>query len=185
MFFFTENNTNINFKPISIETAYLLILKDDLDNAHNIFKSIDSPRAQWGIVLIDILKGYTENYPSYFDIRNFLEIDIDFLLKNDKINYVEQLLGAIDFFTGINQETYKFVARVMFENKLYNIAKKYLDKSKSIYYKDPELHFMYAKYFLYTHESTYAKYHIDECLKILPDYYPAKKLKNEIENLSF
>lgn len=183
MFFFTENNTEFDFKPISIECAYLLILKDDLVGALNIFRQIDSPRALWGRVLVEILKGYTENYPSYFDIRNFLEIDMDFFLKNNKINYVEQLLGAIDFFEEINQEAYKFVARVMIENKLYNVAKKYLDKSKSVYYKDPELHFIYAKYYLYTHEITCAKYHIDECLKILPDYYPAKCLKSEIENL--
>lgn len=183
MFFFAENNTEFDFKPISVECAYLLILNEDLDSAYGIFKLIDSPRGHWGMVLVEILKGYTENYPSYFDIRNFLEIDIDFFLKNKKIDYVEQLLGAIDFFAEINQEAYKFVARVMIENKLYNVAKKYLDKSKSVYYKDPELHFMYAKYFLYTHENTYAKYHINECLKILPDYYPAKYLKKEIENL--
>ena len=37
---------------------------------------------------------------------------------------------------------------------------------------------MYAKYFINTHEYSYANYHIDECLKILPDYYPAKKIKS-------
>ncbi len=184
MFFFSENNTDLTFKPVSIECAYLLIINDDLDGALKIFEAIDSPRALWGQVLIGILKGYTEIFPTYFSIRNFLEIDLDFLLKNNKIEYVEQVLGAIDFFAEMNQESYKFTARAMYENKLYNAAKKYLDKSKAVFYKDPELHFMYAKYFINTHEYTYANYHIDECLRILPDYYPAKKLKSEIiENL--
>lgn len=180
MFFFSENNTDLTFKPISLECAYLLILQNDLEGASKIFRTIDSPRGKWGQLLIEILNGYTEVVPTYFAIRNFLEIDLDFLLKNNKINYVEQLLGAIDFFAEINQESYKFVARVMYENKLYNAAKKYLDKSKNVFYKDPELHFMYAKYFINSREYTYANYHIDECLKILPDYYPAKKLKTEI-----
>ncbi len=180
MFFFSENNTVLTFKPISLECAYLLIIKDDLPGALKIFETIDSPRGKWGIFLINILNGYTEVFPSYFDIRNFLEIDLDFLIKNEKIDYVEQLLGAIDFLAEINQEAYKFTARVMYENKLFNASKKYLDKSKNIFYKDPELHFMYAKYFINTHEYSYANYHIDECLKILPDYYPAKKLKAEV-----
>lgn len=180
MFFFSEKNNDLTFKPISLECAYLLIIKDDLAGALKIFEALDSPRAKWGKILVEILKGYTEEFPSYFAIRNFLEIDLDFLLKNQKIDYVEQLLGALDFFAEINQESYKFAARVMFENKLFNASKKYLDKSKFIFYKDPELHFMYAKYFLHTHEYSQANYYIDECLKILPDYYPAKKLKNEI-----
>lgn len=180
MFFFTENNTDLTFKPISLECAYLLIIKNDLDGAQKVFASIDSPRGKWGKVLVNLLKGYTEEFPSYFEIRNFLEIDLDFLLKNNKIEYVEQLLGAIDFLAEINQEAYKFTARVMYENKLFQAAKKYLDKSKNVFYKDPELHFMYAKYFIHTREYSQANYHIDECLKILPDYFPAKKIKSEI-----
>lgn len=179
MFFFSEDINEINFKPISIECAYLLIIKDDLDGALKIFEALDSPRANWGRALIGIFKGYMEIFPAYFEVRNFLEIDLDFLLKNEKIDYIEQVLGSLDVLSEINQEAYKFVARVMFENKFYNSAKKYLDKSKSIFYKDPELHFMYAKYFILRNESTYARFHIDECLKILPDYFPAKKLKAE------
>ena len=88
MFFFSENNTVLTFKPISLECAYLLIIKDDLPGALKIFETIDSPRGKWGIFLINILNGYTEVFPSYFDIRNFLEIDLDFLIKNEKIDYV-------------------------------------------------------------------------------------------------
>lgn len=179
MFFFSETD-NLTFKPISLESAYLLVLKDNLKEAEAVFEALDSPRAKWGKSLIEIINGYLENYPTYFEIRNFFEIDLDFLLKNNKIEYAEQLLGATDFLIDINQEVYKFTARAMFENQLYNAAKKYLDKSKAIFYKDPELHFMYAKYFIHTGENTYAKYHLDECLKILPDYFPAKKLKESL-----
>ena len=53
-------------------------------------------------------------------------------------------------------------------------ASEYLDKSKKIFYKDPELHFMYAKYNLDFKNYEIANYYIDECLKILPDYYPVQ-----------
>ncbi len=180
MFFFSDENSSLAFKPGSLEHAYLAILNDDLLSAKKVFCSLSSPRARWGKALTDILSGYIEEYPSYFEIRNFLEIDLDFLLKNEKIDYVEQVLGSLNILSEINNETYKYVARVMYENKLYKVSREYLDKSKSLFYKDPELHFMYAKYYMNFGNYKDAEFHIDECIKILPDYYPAKLLKQEI-----
>ena len=79
MFFFGNSECSIKFKPLSVEHAYLAILNNDLDSAAAVFEAIDSPRARWGRSFVDILKGYIENYPTYFEIRNFLEIDLDFL----------------------------------------------------------------------------------------------------------
>ncbi len=180
MFFFSKNNEARNFKTRSVEHAYLAILDEDLLSAQAIFETIDSPRARWGRALVDILTGYVEIYPTYFEIRNFLEIDLDFLIKNQKINYVELVLGALELLVGINQETYKYVARVMFENRLYKACREYLEKSKNIFYNDPELHFLYAKYYIKTREYEQADFYLDECLNILPDYYPAKILQKEI-----
>ena len=179
MFFFSKNYDE-KFKPRSIEHAYFAILEDDLTSAQAVFESLDSPRAKWGKAFVDILIGYIENYPTYFEIRNFLEIDLDFLIKNEKIEYVEQILGSLKLLSDINQETYKYVARVMFENRLYKACREYLEKSKDIFYADPELHFLYAKYYIKTREYDNADYHLDECLNILPDYYPAKLLQKEI-----
>ena len=179
MFFFSKNHT-MNFKPGSLEHAYIAILENDLSTAKTIFKAIDSPRAKWGEVLIDIFSGYVENYPTYFQIRNFLEIDLDFFIKNEKIHYVEYILGSIDILAKINQETYKYIARVMLENKLYKASREYLEKSKDVFYNDPELHFIFSKYFIKSRDYEKADFHLDECLRILPDYYPAKLLQKEI-----
>ena len=179
MFFFSNNN-NQNITSGSLEHAYLAVLNDDLDSAKLVFSNIDSPRAKWGLIFVEILSGYLQNSPTYFEIRNFLEIDLDFLLKNNKIQYVEQFLGAADLLSNINQETFKYIARVMYENSLFNAAQKYMDKSKALFYNDPELHFMYAKFYIHERQFTKANHHIDECLKILPDYFPAKKLKETI-----
>lgn len=179
MFFFSKNN-EYSFELNTIEHAYFLILKDDLSSAKSILKMIDSPRSNWGLSFIQILEGYLEIFPSYFGIRNFIEIDLDFLLKNNKIEYVEQILGSLSILETINQEIYKYIARVMFENKLYKATREYLDKSKNILYNDPELHFLYAKYYLRTREYELADNHLEECINILPDYYPAKLLKKEI-----
>ena len=177
LFFEESNDIKIN----SLEHAYLCVLNDDLDIAYSIFDKKDSPRGLWGKSLIEILKNYLENYPTYFQIRNFLEIDLDFLIKNDKLNYVESLLGSLVFMSGINQEVYKFAARVMLHNKLYKIAYNYMLKSKDFYYNDPELHFMLASYYYNFMNYEAANFSICECLNLISNYYPALVLKSKIE----
>ena len=184
-FFFGDKCSELAIVPNSLEHAYLAIINDDLQSADAVFANLDSPRARWGKALVSILKGFMTTYPTYFEIRNFLEIDLDFLLKNNKINYVEQCLGALEVLSTINQETYKFAARVMLENKLFSAALKYMDKSKQIYYNDPELQFMYAKYYLDTQHYNEAYFYINECLKLLPTYYPALVMKERIEEIGF
>lgn len=180
MFFFDEQVKNNTFTPRSVEHAYLAILNDDLKTASAVFEAVDSPRARWGRALAGILSGYLEHYPTYFEIRNFYEIDLDFLLNNKKIDYTEMLLGALGILSEINNEVYKYTARVMYEHKLYNSALEYMEKSKEVLYKDPELHFMFAKYYLNQGQYRLADYYLDECLKIVPSYCPAIKLKEEI-----
>ena len=179
MFFFSQNS-NFVFKSNSIEFAYLSILNDDLSRAKSIFSSIDSSRAKWGKALVGILEGYLDSYPTYFQIRNYIEIDLDFLIKNSKIDYVELLLGSTEHLIITNQETYKYIARALYENNFYKIAKVYMDKSKEIFYNDPELHFIYAKYFININNLRKALFYINECLKIVPNYYPAILLKEKI-----
>lgn len=185
LFFFDKDCSKIKFVPNSLEHAYLSILNEDLNTAKIIFSNLDSPRARWGSVFTSILEGFMVNFPTYFEIRNFLEIDVDFLLKNNKINYVEQVLGALDIFAAINQECYKFIARVMLENNLNTAALKYMDKSKQIFYNDPELHFMYAKYYYEKKYLNDAYFYVCECLKMVPSYYPAEIMKEKIEELRF
>jgi len=184
-FFFDKDCSNLVITPNSVEHGYIALLSEDLDAAEVIFSHIDSPRTKWGNILISILKGYMTDYPTYFQIRNFFEIDVNFLLKNNKIHYVEQCLGALDVLSSINQEVYKFSARVMLENKLYKAALKYMDKSKQIFYNDAELHFMYAKYYMDISYYQDAYIYINECLKLVPEYYPAKIMKKRIEEIKF
>ncbi len=179
-FFFVDDCSKLEINPTSVEHAYLAILNDDLKTAKSVFDKIDSPRAKWGSILVSILTGFLDKYPTFFQIRNFLEIDLDYLLKNEKIRYVEQLLGALDILCNINQETYKFTARVLYENKLKTAALKYMERSKEIYYNDPELHFMFAKYYMEMNCFSQAADAIEICLKLLPDYYPAKLIKQKI-----
>ena len=180
MFFFDKSGS-VSVLPKTVEAGYLSILNGDLTIALKNFSVVDSPRAKWGITLCEILSGQINNNPTYFGIRNFLEIDLDFLLKNEKIDYVEYILGASDFLSTINQEVYKYIARVMLENNFYNASLKYLEKSKSQFYRDAELHYLFAKYYFMHRDYESADYYINECASILPDYYPAHLFKESLQ----
>lgn len=182
-FFFYKDCSSVEILPNTVEHAYLAIINKDLDSAEAVFNKIDSARAQWGRRLVSILKGYIKEPPTYFEIRNFLEVDVDFLLKNNLIDYVEQFLGSLEYLSSINNETYKFVGRVMYENHLMSAALKYFEQAKNIYYNDPELHFMFYKYYLKLHNYEQAYFYINECLNLLPDYYPAQIQKEKIEQM--
>ena len=95
-FLFNSDFTEIKIRPNSLEHAYLLILQNDVKSAKKLFQKIDSPRANWGNIFCDILQGFIKEFPTYFQLRNFLEIDLDFLIKNQKIEYIEQVLGALE-----------------------------------------------------------------------------------------
>lgn len=183
IFFFYEDSSSIKIAPNSIEHAYLAIINEELDVAMKIFSQIDSPRAFWGKILVDILKGYLPEFPTHLQIRNFFEIDLDMLLKNEKISYVEQALGSLEILAAINQEIFKYTARVMYVNRLYSAALKYMNKSKKIYYNDAELHFMLAKYYLHVNDYEQALLYTEECLKLIPDYYPAHMMKQQIDEI--
>src|SRR5574344_2749177 len=71
--FFKSNN-------YFLEYGYCLIMKDNLSEAINVLKKTDSLRADWAIKLISFMRWYVEVLPTYFQIRNFLEIDINLLI---------------------------------------------------------------------------------------------------------
>lgn len=184
-FFFDEKCSNLKIVPGSIEHGYLAVLNEDLVSAEKIFSDVSSARANWGCIFVSILTGIMKEFPTYFQIRNFWEIDLDLLIKNQKIPYVEQLLGAQTVLSAVNQEIYKYTARVMYENKLYSAALKYMNEAKNVYYNDAELHFLLAKYYLRVNDYKESLFYINECLKLVPDYYPAIVFKQKIEEIDY
>ena len=160
-----------------LEYAYALVLAGKLEDAQKILVDIDSVRADWLLKLIDIFNGIYNICPSYFQIRNFLEIDIDIFFKAKRIEYVNALLRMVDVFQDINSETYKCIARVLLKNGYKNECKIFLDKSADDNYNDVELQYLYVEYYLALQDYENARKRVDICISINPEYYPAKRTK--------
>lgn len=165
-----------------LEYGYCKLLSGDANKAKSAFKIISNQdfRANWGEKLIQFIQGYVTIVPSYFQIRNFLEIDLNLLINAGQPDFVESIINGADLFYSINPESYKFISRVMFFNDFTDVALYYLNKAKDKFYYDPEMHFMMANCYLKKGEKSLAKESINNCLSILPEYFPATKLLAKI-----
>ncbi|MCQ2789939.1 MAG: hypothetical protein MJ229_06140 [bacterium] len=173
--FFKSNN-------FTLEYAYCQFFKGDLSNAIKEFQKISDTdiRADWAIKLIDIINHNIKSFPSYLQVRNFLEVDINLLLLAKKPEYIEEIINSSDFLYSINNEAYKLIGRTMFNNEFLDIALFYLLKAKNNFFKDPETHFLLATCYLQKGTNDLAIKSLKNCLDILPNYLPAQKLLKKI-----
>lgn len=176
--FFQQNN-------FVLESGYCSLLSGDLESANLEFSKIENLdlRANWAKKLLQFINNDVINLPSYFQIRNFLEIDLNLLIQFNQAQFVENIINGADLFYSINQESYKFISRVMLNNDFTDIALYYLNKAKEKFYYDPEMHFMLANCYVKQKDKQNAKASIKSCLSILPGYFPATKLLEKINNL--
>ena len=176
--FFGQNN-------YVLEYGYCKFMLGDFGWAKGIFGTIASKdfRADWAAKLIQFVEGYVAYPPSFFQIRNFLEIDLNLLIQAKRPEFVENIINGADIFYSVNPESYKFIARVMMFNDYLDLAVHYLFKAKDKFYYDPEMHFMFAQCYIKTGELLKAKDSIKACLSILPDYIPAKLLLAKLNSI--
>lgn len=173
--FFESNNHKL-------EQAYCELILDNLQNAKMLFQEIAEidARAHWGLILIGFIKGQIQMYPTYFELRNFLEIDLNILINYCKGNYVEKIVRYADFMHTINPETYKFIGRVFLNNGMKPQAMFFFKRAKDFFYKDPELHYILSEIYYKDKDINLCKRALKTCLEILPEYAPAVALLNKI-----
>ncbi len=170
------------FNNYKLEQAYCEIVLDNLAKARQLFEEIENQdaRAHWGLVMLECIKGNISRYPTYFELRNFLEIDLNILITYCKGNYVEKLVRYADFMFTINPETHKFIGRAFLNNNMKPQAMFFLKRAKDYFYHDPELHYMLAYIYKEDGDVELSKKSAETCLEILPNYAPAKALLKEI-----
>lgn len=166
-----------------VEAGYCCIVLDELDKAKELFQKVQvvDTRAKWGLILLQMIKGDILTFPTYFQIRNFLELDLSILILYCKGEYVEKIIRYADFMAYYNPECYKFIGRAFWANNLMSAAMFFLRRAKDKFYQDPELHYLLA-YIFYNNDRNIdlAKKALGACLGILPEYAPAKKLYVQI-----
>ncbi len=158
------------------------LLQGNLEKTKELWQRIkeDSPPVLWGKSLLEFINLYVIHIPSFFQIRAFLEVDLDALLKAKMISYCENIANGAHLFAQNNQESYKFIGRVFVNNGYFDLAELFLKRAKDICYVDPEVHFLLAKCYINANDYKMAKESLLTSIEKGYGYYPAKKL---LENL--
>ena len=160
--------------------AYCKFLSGDMDDALVLLKLIQgiNPAVDWLLCFINIINCNNKEYPTYFQIRNFYEADLNMLFFYKNFDCIRKILIKADYLSRYNKEIYKYNARVFIDNNLPEKAILFLKKSLEIYYKDPEVHFMLAEVYYSQEKFKEAKTEYEKANNIAVRYFPAlNKLK--------
>lgn len=174
--FFAQNG-------FTLEQAYCELLENNPQNAKKLFSSIADKdiRAHWGVFFSGLIQGQIEGYPTYFQLRNFFEIDLNILFKYYKGEYIENAVTYADWLCTINPEIHKFIGRVFLYNNLEDYGMIFLNKAKDYFYNDPELHYLLAEAYYNQNNLKDCQKSIQNCLNVLPEYYPALALQKKLK----
>lgn len=169
-------------KGYILESAYCFLLNENLKEAKKNFSLIKESdiRANWALFMISLIEGDVREYPTYFQLRNFLEIDLNILIHYFKGEYIEKIIRYCDFMFTINPEVYKFIGRCLYNNNLEPQAMYFLERAKSYFWNDPELHYLIAYIYYNKKDFANAQKALKECLRILPQYFPAVDMMSKI-----
>lgn len=123
--------------------VYALFLNGEYEEARKICNRENlTPFTEWIKFLSNIIENKITTPPTYFEIRNFYEQDLEMLFRYGKENEINKITALNKYLEMYNMEIHKYTARVYFNNARYEEGMKHLQKSLNICYKDPEIHYM-------------------------------------------
>lgn len=169
-----------------LEYAYALVLEDNTCEALKLLEKIFQfdTRADWLKKIIPIITNSNiEVNPSFSQVKNFLEIDLSIFIKNEKIEYITNILNKKDYFYSLCRESYKFIGRALFYCELKDLAFKFYVEAKKNFYLDPELHYLLALYYYDINDIKLCIKHSKICLEMVPEYTPAIKIIKKTKNI--
>ena len=87
-----------------LETGYCYMVLDNFAKAKEQFEKakIDNIRGHWGLMLLQMIEEKISMSPTYFEVRNFLEIDLDIFITYCKGEIVQQIIKYADFMAFYN-----------------------------------------------------------------------------------
>ncbi len=167
------------------EAGLCSLLLQDLFRARKFFelKKNSCPASSFGLIILNIIENKPKLKPKYFQVRSFLEIYINLFIENKLYDWAQKIIDEYVFFTNINPETPKFIARVLFANDRNKAVHSFASVAKKVCFYDAEIHYIDACLYLKENNIEEAKKTIDDCLIFAGEYYPILRLDEEIKNL--
>lgn len=164
------------------EAGYCYMILNNFAKAKEQFEraKVSDIRGHWGLLLLQMQEEKISMAPTYFEVRNFLEIDLDIFITYCKGDIVQRIIKYADYMAFYNLECYKFIGRAFWAHNIMPAAMFFLNKAKEKLYNDPELHYLLAYIYYTNNDISNCKKEIEACLSILPQYAPALMLSRKI-----
>lgn len=185
--FFNQKKYDVAFEMFDdlgccYECGYCKLLLGDIGGAQYFWKKIKntSPAVDWGLNLISIVQLTIPSSLTFFQIRNFLERDMQLLFETNQLRMLENIMSASDILAEFNPESYKFIGRVLLNNGYFDLANEFLQKALDVCYSDCEVHFLLAQYYLFKKDVQSAIKILKKSISINSGYFPAKNLLKSI-----
>lgn len=164
--------------------AYCKFLTGDIEESRILSTLIKntSPTSDWILCITNILCDDFSVNPTYFQIRNFYEQDLELLFLYKQYAIINKLINLNKYFETFNREIYKYSARVLANNSHYKESKQLLKKSLEIYYKDPETHYMLGEIYEKENDLEKAKLSYKKAIEVNTEYMPASIRLKDLTN---
>ena len=164
------------------EAGFCHFLMNDLENAKKYWQQDKKNlfASGWGLNALDYIKHNVKNYPSFLQIRAFYEIYIGLLIESNLIEYAQNLINVSHELAKANPEVPKFLARVLNAYGYDDLSLEFVKRIRDFGYMDPEALFISSEIYFRRSEYSNALDDLKRILDVLPEYYPAVKLKQII-----
>jgi len=163
------------------EVGYCHLLLNEREKAYEFWKlSQDSPARNWGMFFCEVFTENLTKYPSYLQIRAFLERDLSLFLKLNLIEFVQKIIDISEYLFDINPETNKIIARSFLYNNYPNYAKEYFYRAFDYTNQDAELYYLWGLYNLQIKNTSDCINALRKAISINENYIPAKELLNKL-----
>ena len=157
--------------------AYCEFLKGNLNEVKALLLIEKEPSiaSNWLKYICSVLQNDFTFVPTYFEIRNFYEQDLEMLFKYNQKDIINRILHLSSVLEKYNGEIHKFNGRVLKNNGYINVAEECLLKSVDICYKDPETHYLLGELYEIKGDLQRAKEEYQKSVDVNNGYYPAYK----------
>lgn len=168
---------------MNYEAGLCQLLLGDENKARNFWQKDKDPclATKWGLIFLDLINLKVKNYPTFFQVRAFLEVYINLLIINNHLNWAENILSACDILARSNPEAYKFIARALFANGYLELTHHFINMAKEVFFYDPEAHLIQAQTYYMQEDYKKAKKSLEYTLKSCPEYAPALDFQKQVD----
>ena len=167
--------------------AFSFIFQKEIEKAKEILiNTPDSPAKFWCMFLTELFSPNKniKTWPSFLEIRHFMELTVYLLLKSKNQDYITLLIKNLKRLLDINLDSEKFIGYAYFHFGDLNGALSFLNNSIKRNSRDGEIYFVLGKLYLQKGSTHDALTMLENAHLLLPDHAPTKELLEKTKSIS-